>query len=119
MINIKRFNESISKIKKIDCTKQQFSDRDFKRFEYSIIKSQWMDCHEKLCFLAGLVPSVIRGVFGGSNFKVFNNFVWIVEFRGSEFAVISASGRGTSFESTEMDDNILLEFIDEMVNIFK
>ena len=106
-------------INKIDCNKQQFLELKTKRFEYSLFNRTGYI--KKLTFLSGLVPKVIQKIFGNSNFKFkgeFTNDTWIVEFKGSIFAIVSASGRGTTFETNSTDENIMAEFIDNIVTKF-
>ena len=106
-------------ISKIDYTKQQFTETNFKRFEFTLFNKKGYI--KKLTFLSGLVPKVIQKIFGNSNFKFKGEFIndtWIVEFKGSIFAIVSAPGRGTTLETTATDEKILTEFVDEAVNEF-
>ena len=48
---------NVYSMNKIDFTKNQFKDADFKRFEYNILWKK--DYIKKLTFLSGLVPNLI------------------------------------------------------------
>ena len=110
---------NVYSMNKIDFTKNQFKDADFKRFEYNILWKK--DYIKKLTFLSGLVPNLIEKIFANSNFKwngEYNNDIWIIEYKNSLFAIISSKGRGTTLETLTTDENLMFEFIDELIKHF-
>ena len=97
----------------IQITTKEFKKLHVSRQEYIVFQDEIF--LKKLTAISCLIPNDFRAVFGHQSF-CFNGskmlFNWAFEFEGERYFFATASERGTTIESTSIDENKLRRFVD-------